>query len=198
MPGPTRPRLQRGVTPAALALAASILAGCAGGTPPSPLSSSRPGETTVSVETPTQRAETIIRNDDFVAITELDVPRSTAWRHLREVWMGVGLPEPTVDERAFTLAVVNHSTARRLGGTPLSTYLSCGRSMTGWNADTHRIRLTVHTLLEPVGTSRTRLHTRVDATAMSTEGASTSPVLCTSRGALEALIARRVAERLGG
>jgi hypothetical protein len=178
-----------------LACIAPALAACAS-TPPSPLQDPVPRTSTVGVETRSSRGEVIIRRDDFVAVNELQAPRAAAWQQLLEVWEEVGLPQPNVDARSFTLTVVQGTLHRSLGRERLSTYLNCGSSMSGLNADTHRVRLTVQALLEPSGTDASRLHVRVDATAQSLEGASAALQQCTSKGTLEALITRRVRERL--
>jgi hypothetical protein len=178
-----------------LACIPPAVAACAGA-PPSPLRDTGPQTSTVAVETQSSRGEVIIRRDDFVAVNELQAPRAAAWQQLLEVWREVGLPEPVVDARGFTLSLAQGALHRRLGPERLSTYLNCGSSISGLNADTHRVRLTMQALLEPSGTDASRLHLRVDATAQSMEGASTALQQCTSNGTLEGLITRRVRERL--
>jgi hypothetical protein len=151
----------------------------------------------VSVSTNMERSEHTIRRSDFVAVNDVAAPRPVVWQLLRQAWDDVGLPAPQVDDRAYSLGVSNHLITRRLGRAPLSTYLSCGSSVAGWNADTHRIRLTVRTVLEHVTPDSTRIHTRVDAVATPTEGTSSAAIECTTRGALEVQISARVRERLG-
>jgi hypothetical protein len=179
-----------------LAISAGLAAAGCASSAPSPLQDRSPQTSTVSLETQSARNELTLRRDDFVAVNALAAPVTATWRELLEVWEEVGLPEPQVDRRAFTLSVANAPVHRRLGRERLSSYLNCGNSMSGMNADTHRIRLTVSALVDAAGADSSRLHVRVDAMAHSMEGASTAPVQCTSRGALESLVTRRVRERL--
>jgi hypothetical protein len=175
-----------------------LTSGACASAPASPLSESRESTTRVTMQTSEGGAATdhTLRREEFIAISQLPASRQAVWQHLRAVWDDVGLTEPVADQRAFSLSLIDLTITRRLGRTPLSAYLSCGSSMTGWNADTHRIRLTVRTVLERVTADTTRVHTRVDAVAHNTSGTSTAPTQCTSRGTLEDLIARRVRERL--
>jgi hypothetical protein len=177
------------------ALSAAFLAGCATAET-SPLARPTPDTQTVTVQGEEGSFEATLRRDDFVSRADLPAGRAAAWQHLQEVWAEIGLPEPLADRRSYTLVIANQLIQRRLGRTPLSAYLDCGSSMTGAHADTHRIRLTVQSMLERIDESATRLHTRVDATAQSTGGASAPVMQCSSRGSLEGLIARTLRERL--
>lgn len=177
---------------APLAVLVLVVTACAAPEAESPLQPTPSG--TVSV-TPEGRVGTTIRREDAVGVTAIPGTREAAWPHLKAAWTDVGLPEPVADDRLHTLTLANRVVTRRLGRTNLSSYLSCGRSMNGWNADTHRIHLTVRSLLE-TREGTTRLHTRVDAVAQSTEGASATRLECTSTGALEGLIAKRLQERI--
>jgi hypothetical protein len=172
----------------------AVAAGCAAA-PPSPLSGGD-SQTSVSVQSTLGTSEHTIRREDFVAMATLPAPRQAVWQHLLEAWRETGLPEPDADARAFTLTIVDRPLMRRLGTTPLSTYLDCGNSITGWNADTHRVHLTMRTLLERVAADSTRVHSRVDAVAHSTAGASAGPIACTSKGTLESQLAQRVRQKL--
>jgi hypothetical protein len=163
----------------------------------SPLRPPDDGRQTVVVTTQAGTAEAVLRRDTHVAVASLSATRSEAWEPLLEAWAEVGLPEPAADRPSFTVSISNHTVQRRLARTPLSQYLSCGTSISGPNADSHRIRLTVNALLEPAGEERSVLHVRVEAVAHSTEGASASPLQCATLGKLEAAIVSSVQRRLG-
>ncbi|HSJ05856.1 MAG TPA: hypothetical protein VK936_04080 [Longimicrobiales bacterium] len=175
---------------------AVLLPGCAA-QGHSPLRPADDGRQTVVVTTQAGTAEAILRRDTHVAVASLPATRSEAWEPLLDAWAEVGLPEPVADRRAFTVSISNHPIQRRLARTPLSQYLSCGISISGPNADSHRIRLTVNALLEGAGEERSVLHVRVEAVAHSTEGASATPIQCATLGKLEAAIVNYVQRRLG-
>lgn len=136
-------------------------------------------------------ADVRITREDYVPSAVLDAPRETVWELLPAVYEELGLPEPGADRSIWTVAVVDHRTSRRIGSMRMSTLISCGSDLTGQNADTHRIRMTVRTWLEAEGEG-TIARTRVEATASSTEGRA-SVISCTSRGELE----NRIAVTLG-
>lgn len=168
-----------------------VLGGCAS-EPRSPLGDPADVHRPVVVQTDQWRAGITIRRDDGISVTMVSAPRTETWRHLKTAWLDVGLPVPAADEAGYRLRLSNHPVTRRLGRTPLSSYLSCGSSPTGLNADTHRISLTVQSVVREIGVDSTEVHTRVDARATPTQGTSTSAVECTSRGTLENHLATRM------
>jgi hypothetical protein len=185
-------RIDFGSHRSATALAAALvlaLAACAPAAT-SPLATPSADEDIIAIHGPEGTVEARLRRDDFVGRSEIAVNRVVAWRQLPAVWQELGLPEPVADPRSYTLAITSHTVQRRLGRANLSTYLDCGAGITGQNADTYRIRLSVRTMLERIDESATRVHTRVDATAHSTGGASAAALPCSSRGVLENQIAR--------
>ncbi|MBR9989006.1 MAG: hypothetical protein KFH98_04575, partial [Gemmatimonadetes bacterium] len=115
-------------------------------------------------------------------------PRQEVWSRLPAVYGELGLPEPAVDHSVWTVAVQNHTIMRRVGSESMSGLIDCGRSMTGPNADSHRIRLSVRTWLEP-SADGTEVRTRVEAVATPVDGRAGS-FTCSSRGRLEMLIAQ--------
>ena len=136
-------------------------------------------------------ADVRITREDYVPSAVLDAPRERVWELLPAVYEELGLPGPGADRSTWTVAVVDHRTSRRIGSMRMSTLISCGSDLTGQNADTHRIRMTVRTWLEAAGEG-TIARTRVEATASSTEGRA-SLITCTSTGELE----NRIANTLG-
>ncbi|HSK18156.1 MAG TPA: hypothetical protein VK912_03395 [Longimicrobiales bacterium] len=128
-----------------------------------------------------------IQHDDFTGGGIVEAPRETLWRLLPVVYEELGLPAPAADPSIWTVAVQNHTTSRRIGDTRMSEMIDCGMGLTGPHADSHRIRMSVRTWLEPAATG-TKVITRVESNASSTEGTAGSFV-CSSRGQLEARIA---------
>lgn len=181
----------------ALAMAGLGLLGCGSATSTrSPLSDAGDIDRTVSVQTDDWRADVMVRRSDGVAVTAVPVSRADLWQHLKQAWLDIGLPAASIDDANYRLTLSDHTVRRRLGDTPLASYLSCGTGMTGEHANTHRIHLTVRSILEPVGPDSTELHTRVDATASPTAGNTTAILECSSRGRLETRLSNRVLQLL--
>ena len=128
-----------------------------------------------------------IQHDDYTGGGTVDAPRETLWPLLPVVYEELGLPAPAADRSIWTVAVQNHMISRRLGDVRMSELIDCGRGLTGAHADSYRIRLSVRTWLEAVGTG-TKVVTRVEPTATSVEGRAGS-FACSSRGELEVRIA---------
>ena len=181
-----------------LLVAASMagLAGCAAN--PQETILPLPREDVVRVPTGDATADVRIQRQDFISRAELNAPRAMVWEVLPAVFTEIGLPQPIMDRTQWLALVDNHALIRRLGKEALSRLLLCGSGMSGENADTRRVRLTVRTLLESTTAERTVVLTRVEALAHALDGTSTAPAECTSRGTLEAMIANGLRSRVAG
>lgn len=182
---------------AAFATTALLLAGCAssssGGEPP-------PGSVTRSTTVvSTSAGESTIesyRTTDGVA-QDLAVAPEKAWEVLPAVYESLGIPVKTTIPPSKTLGNTALEFNRTLGGQRASALLECGQTATGSPvADNYRINMSVLTALASAESGRTRVETRVNATATSrtTSGA---PVNCATTGRLEARIAEQI-RRLAG
>ena len=80
---------------------------------------------------------------------------------------------------------------QRIAGERMSEWVRCGSGMTGRNADTHRVTLSVTSVVEPEGAGSV-ITTRVDGTARSMSGTSTAPIRCASKGTLESFMVKAV------
>jgi hypothetical protein len=194
IPAVAAPEGSRGVPAWPRVVGALVLAGAMAACAPatrSPLDRHE-ADRTITVQTDTWRTDVSLRYRDDVAIVDVPAPRREVWEPLRLAWAEIGLPEPVVDRSGYGLTLANHALTRRLGRTSLSNFLNCGTSVSGQVADTHRIRLSVRTMLEEVSPDGTEIHTRVDAVATPIAGGSTASSVCSSRGVLEAQLASRV------
>lgn len=161
-----------------------VLTACAASAP----NEGRPREEVVRVGGHDGRSTVVpLIHDDFVTGGIVEAPREELWPLLPAVYEELGLPAPVADRSTWTVAVQNHALTRRLGSERLSTLIECGSGLTGAHADTHRIRLSVRTWLEPAP-GGTGVRTRVEALASSLEGLANT-FHCSSRGELEMQIA---------
>lgn len=116
------------------------------------------------------------------------VAMDMVWTRLPQAFAAVGLPAGVAAEPERVLTVGPIEVSRRLGGARLSTYISCGQSLTGPNADSHSVILTVASQLYEAGSGVTRVETRVQANA-TPRASGGGPVACTSTGEMENRIA---------
>jgi len=155
-------------------------------------------------DTDTRRAPTIISGADGVT-TQIDtqrelttqsqlieMPANAAYRRVHAAFDVMGIAPTVFSERDLIVGRQNLVLRRRLGETRLSALLNCGSGITGNNADSYEITMTVFTQLSAAGDDLSRIATRVDASARPM-GTSNTPVACTSTGRLEREIAERVA-----
>lgn len=131
-----------------------------------------------------------ITRDDVASGLTIPAPRAALWALIPAAYEAAGLPEPALDRGAWTARLQNHTATRRLGGDAMAYFLQCGNGPTGPHANSRRIRMTVQTALESLASGETRAHTRVDAIAISIEGAGAAPLQCASTGMLERRINR--------
>lgn len=126
------------------------------------------------------------------------VPHEDAYLALPAAYQALGIEVQTRSDASRALGNERLILRRRLGKTPLSSYIRCGSSgMTGDNADSYEVTMLVTTQALPGEVGRTRLATRVEATARPM-GVSGSPVDCASTGKLERAIADGVLARTAG
>ena len=78
----------------------------------------------------------------------------------------------------------------------MSRLLNCGSGMTGPNADSWRIYISVFALVEGKGSDKSVLRVGFIAGAQDIQGASKDPVACGTTGIFETMFGDRVRKRL--
>lgn len=116
------------------------------------------------------------------------------WSRLPESYSELAIPLDGVNPEAWLLGNVGFRAHGRLGGTPMTDYLQCGRTLTGDVADRYEVRLAVATQLHEaeggtVVVSAVSAHARPQAV-------SGNALHCTSTGLLERRIVQRIRRNL--
>ncbi|HEU4632014.1 MAG TPA: hypothetical protein VFS08_19850 [Gemmatimonadaceae bacterium] len=173
-------------------MACAVLAGCASGGASVP--GAGPREVTTRVETAEGPVDFRMVPSDPSAAFTIEAPPDSTWRVLALVYDQLKLHVTTLDTENRRLGVENARILRRLGGTRLSKYLSCGERLGQPVAETDEIRLTLLTQVVPDGPNRSTLHTLVNATAKQT-GSGGAPIQCATTGILEQEIVKLVRSR---
>lgn len=116
----------------------------------------------------------------------LKVPASIdrVWRVLPALYDSLSIPLTVFNARDRVIGNEGFKLRRRLGKTPLSTYLECGRSQMGQNADEYEITMSVVTRAVAVDSQQTTLTTVIEASGVGLQFAGQSAP-CTSKGGLE-------------
>jgi hypothetical protein len=121
-------------------------------------------------------------------------PVAEAWPALLAAWEALDIPIDQQDARGYALRSRAYRMPRQMGGKRRSELLDCGTTMTGQRADAWDVTLEIMTGLRQENPARTRVSTVVIAAARPREGTSNSPVSCQSKGELEKIIIRQLAE----
>lgn len=174
-------------------VAAVVLAalGCAstGASDPGPYQQSH-----VTVDAPGGRFDLLLTREQYLSTDTLTVSPKSAWPALVQTYAGFGVPLQGADASRRMIATKYVHVHSSFAGERLSRWLECGSSMTGDIATTYEITLRFGSMLDTSVVGRTIVRTAVFATAVAT-GSGTTPVQCTSRGALEKRIAALVASK---
>ena len=124
----------------------------------------------------------------------VDAGAVAAWGALPEVYDSLQFPIVVVDTVNMRIGSGNFHPSR-IAGRRLSRYLDCGRGMTGANADTYRVTISLVTWATEGSSGGTQVHTAIEASAKARD-VNSYPVNCSSKGVLEREIAELVAEVL--
>lgn len=136
--------------------------------------------------------------DENVVVSEIAATPNDAWEHLLTAYEAVGLEPSIQDVASLTVGVQEARVSRSLGDRRISTYLSCGRDMTGNLADRATIRIWMTTRLRAIADDRTEVRTELTANATDNDGTSRSVRPCSSNHRMEAFIANHVADGISG
>lgn len=171
--------------------------GCASGSPPPEAPSPTRAVVRIDAGQGGYHDLELTREDD-VTTAWLDAAVDELWRHLPAVYEELGLEagDLSIFNPVRHQIGVSNQRLSRLAGQRLSSFIACGHSLAGDNADRGHTLVSLSTWLEAESggtTVRTRLQ------AVSRDGAtSTSPVDCATRGTLEKEITVRLQRRVEG
>jgi hypothetical protein len=169
-------------------LAVIALCGCASSGAPSSHTQ------TISVE----GAGSLHINSNSAAVTKaVPFPIDRAWRVMPGVFDSLGIPITRLDAANHTIANEGAKTRIKLKSTALSTYIDCGASQIGPNADSYDVFYTVTTQITSTGPNAATVSTLLEASARPLSFAQEYS-RCSSKGVLEARIADLVRAKLQG
>ncbi|MFL5614918.1 MAG: hypothetical protein ACJ796_14740 [Gemmatimonadaceae bacterium] len=105
---------------------------------------------------------TVMRNEPADTIA---MPAQAAWRALAAAYTSVGLKLLGSDSTSQSIASTMMRVHQFLGRTPLSRYMTCGRTAFGDASDTQEITLRVRSTVEPGASGEAIVRTLVRAVA---------------------------------
>lgn len=148
----------------------------------------------VTVDGPGGRFDLLLTREQYLSSDTLTVRPKSAWPALVQTYASFGVPLQGADASRYLIATQYFHAHASFAGERMSRWLECGSTMTGDIATNYEITLRFGSLLDTSVVGRTIVRTTLSATAIAT-GSGTTPVECSSRGALERRIAALVASK---
>src|SRR5438874_2453356 len=120
-------------------------------------------------------------------VSTIDAAINPVWIAVAAAYDSIGIPITVIDTKGHTFGNQGFRVRGRLGKVPLSRYIVCGGSGTGFgaNADSYEVYLAVISRLRATDTTHTELVTTVDAAAR-LASLSQPYTKCGSKGEIEA------------
>ena len=176
--------LSRTAPAALLALAAA----CASG-PNTGVAPTNQGTTTVMV---TAEGNRTLRGTAPVANSvQTPLPVDSALARLRAAYELASVPVALFDPATGRVGNSRWLIRRALNHEPLSTFVDCGRSMTGTNADQDQLTLSIISTVRPTAGGGSQVQTLLTGSAQDRTSGNVSDMQpCTTRGTLETRIHR--------
>jgi hypothetical protein len=125
------------------------------------------------------------------------VPPVAVWVAVKKVYADLGIPITVDNPPAHQLGNNNFNRTGRLVGRPMTDFLDCGHGISGSNASTFRIYISLITEVtaDPGGAAKTL--TTFTGSAQDMSGSSTDRVPCGSTGRFEEFFLDRVRAEIG-
>ncbi len=136
------------------------------------------------------------RPSELPASVTVVAPRDSAWKALSEVLKGFDIAVSYSDPAAGEIGTIKSKIMRRLGKEPLSSYLRCGEGLTGPNADSYVVYLSLAGFVKPAADGQTTIATLLTAQAIDLPNGRNDVMDCTTTGRLESKIGKAVQIRL--
>jgi hypothetical protein len=134
-----------------------------------------------------------IKLDTLVLAWErVNASRAETFAAVRAVFDSLKIETDYVDSVGGAIGALRARAPKRIGGERLSSFFNCGRSMTGENADTRRVTMTVVTFMRAVELKVTEVGTGLVGQAQDLSGSSNALQPCASLGVLEGRLAKVV------
>lgn len=146
------------------------------------------------VDAPGGRYDLLLSRENVLSSDTLVLPTAQAWKGLVETYASFGVPLQGADGEHYMIATQPFHVHVSFAGERLSRWLDCGQSLTGDNATSYLVTLRLGSLIDTSVAGRSVVRTAVSASAVS-PGSGTTPVECSSRGALEKRIAALAASK---
>jgi hypothetical protein len=125
-----------------------------------------------------------ITSDDGSIVANIGAARDEVWRRIPSAFDSLGIPISLIDPKSHVVGNEGVKLRAKLGNQRLSTYIECGTTQVGPNADSYEVYFTIMARLDSTGPATTRMTTSITAAAKPL-AYSQAYSRCTSKVALE-------------
>ena len=125
-------------------------------------------------------------------------PSGRVYRALLAVYDDLKIPAEVRDSAAGQVGVPSFYRRGNFAGRQISTWLGCGESMTGPNADSYRVYMYLMSTVTPDGPDASSVRSVLLAGAVNVTEGSRQPMPCESTGRLEVRIQQLLLKKLAG
>jgi hypothetical protein len=140
------------------------------------------------------RFDLLLTRERYLSSDTLAFPPARVWKGLVQTYAAFNVPLQGADASRYMIAIQYVHAHGSFAGERMSRWIECGSSITGDIATSYEITLRFGTLIDTSDSGRSIVRTAVNAMAIA-PGSGTTPVECTSRGALEKRIAALVTSK---
>jgi hypothetical protein len=163
------------------------------------------GGSTVEGSNSVPQRQAIFQSEQGVLLSEparaeatvIAAPPAAVWVAVKKVYQDLDIPLTVDNLPGHQLGNANFYKSRQLGGERMQMLVNCGNGMTGPNAASFRITMSLLTDVNPDGKGGTRLQTTLIAKGQDVTGGSTDQIPCGPTGRLELMLLNRVKAELG-
>ncbi|MEO7997815.1 MAG: hypothetical protein ABI852_10245 [Gemmatimonadaceae bacterium] len=113
---------------------------------------------------------------------------ATVRQSIRKIFSQLDIPVTIDDVKQDAIGNTDFQKSARIGNHPMSEFVDCGSTAIGPRAATHRMYMSLITIVDSLSARRTRVKSTLAVSARDLSAASNARLHCSSTGALERLL----------
>jgi hypothetical protein len=162
-----------------------------------------PPSTTGSAAAP--QRQVIFQGEQGVMMTDavraeavdIDAPPTAVWAAVKKVYADLEIPVTIENPTSHQIGNANFVKSRQMGGERMTQLVNCGSGITGPNAATYRITMSLMTDVSGNPNGTTKLQTTFISKGQDVTAGSSDQIPCGSTGRVELMLLDRVKAALG-
>lgn len=128
---------------------------------------------------------------------QIDAPATAVWAAVKKVYTDLEIPVTIENPTSHQIGNANFVKSRQMGGQRMTELVNCGSGITGPNAATYRITMSLMTDVNGNPNGTTTLQTTFISKGQDVTAGSSDQIPCGSTGRVEQMLLTRVKAALG-